>query len=403
MKKLLVSLSLLILLITCVTVYADITVDGDAWSSVSYYDKTEFEAGLNVSISSFSNSPDGKISFQLVESSFSRQGVDIFSRDGSTPIFSAREWYAQRSNIKIGRQTFVDEEGYEFDFIDLNPFGVRDLSVPFSSLESSKSLGNWGVSARFMDDRLQLIGSFFEPPIIAVDDDNPWTRKLSSGMYYGSILGKSNYSVGFRWLDSFNDETSYYSIFAQRGSGNSPVDISINSFGEVRPVIAEQTSIGVTGQFQFLDYFTTRLGGVEYFQEGYGNFMVVVLENGRIWENAITGGDSLFVNVGYADVAETKSGPGVPDLDLRRIYEGGTALITAEYSFGDWVFKIKGAYNFSEKGMYIAPEISWFVSDSVEASLKYESIDGRKDSGPNSIWAEHSDDDNILLKVTFTF
>lgn len=398
-------LLLVLVMIGGVFIYAtsqasDIEVNGELWSTASYYEESELEAGIYIAVAKEA----GRLSFQAIADSFGRQGVDIFSRNGEAPIFSAREWYAQKNNFKIGKQTFVDQEGFEFDFIDLNPFGVRDLSKPFSSLDSDKILGNWGISARFMDDRLEAIVSLFESPILAVNSDNPWTRKLPLGMQYGDTLEEVDYSVGLRWLDSFGpEETSYYSVFAQRGSGNSPVDIGINSAGEIRPIVAEQTSIGVTGQFQFLEYFTTRIGVVGYFQEDYSDFTVGILENGRIWENIITDGDNLFLNVGYADVWETESGSGIPELDLRRIYEGGTALTTVEYAISDWVLKIKGAYNFKEKGLYGAPEISWFASDSIEVSLKYEIIDGRSDFGPNSIWAEYSEGDNITLKLIFTF
>jgi len=376
-------------------------VSGEIWIDIGHYvdGDTEGEAGIY-----FSSEPGfsylTKVSFQAVSGSIGRQGSDIFSRDGENPIFSLRELYIDKGIFQIGKQTFVNVNGINFDFVSLNPFEVRDLSRPFSTLDEGRLLGSWGASVNFMDKRFEIIASLIEPPTFAMSSKNPWTRELPAGLYYDDVQSEAEYSVGIRWGDSVGDVD--YNLALQHGSGNSPVGVNINATGEVNPVIAEQTAISAAIQNP-VGEFNLRLGLAEYLQEDYSDFVVGVVEIERVLENVIRDGDSLFVDVGYADVWETKSGSGIPELDLRRIYEGGTALMTAEYAIQDWVIKLKAAYNLEYEGIYIAPEVSWLVTDTVELSLKCEAIDGRSDSGQNTIWSEHSDDDNIMLKVIITF
>ncbi len=372
----------------------------EVWSEASQYREGEFEVGIFASIEEevFSDWV-GYFSVQITGGSVERSGADIFTRDGNQPIVSVRQWYVSSDSWRVGKQTFPDEASVKFDFVSLNLFETRDLR-PFLALDEERRLGNWGVSKSLLDGKLKLVAALVEPPTIAMDEDNPWTRQLPKGFHYGDIDTKADYLVGARWGDDIGEVK--YDVYIQNGAGNSPVDVNISKAGEVKPMISKQTAVSLAIQ-KPIGEFNLRLGLAGYLQEDYSDFTVGVVELESIWENIIADGDSLFVDVGYADAWETASGEGIPELDIRRIYEGGTALVTAEYALSDWVLKIKGAYNFSKKGMYIAPEISWFASDSIEMSLRYEAIDGRGDSSPNSIWAEHSKDDNVTIKLIWTF
>lgn len=379
----------------------DVFFSGEVWSGVGYYivGDTKLKFGVFASIEGDINSKwIWYTSIQATTGSLERDGADIFTRDGEVSIVSLREAYSSSDSWRIGKQVLADEMCVKFDFMSLNLFETRDLSRPFSALDEDRRLGNWGVAKSFVEGRLKLVAVMAEPPMIATDEDDPWTRQLPKGLYYGDVETEVDYSMGLRWGDDVGDVK--YDVYFQHGSGNSPVDVNINPRGEVRTVIAEQTA--VSGSLQKpLGEWSLRLGAAGYFQSSYSDFIVGVAELERFWE--FENGSIFFVDIGFADVWEMQSGDGIPDLDLRRIYEGGTVLATAEYSFDHSSLELRGAYNVKNEGLYFSSEVSWAVTDSVDLSLKYEMIDGRSDSGPNSIWAEHSDDDNVSLRIIFIF
>ena len=376
---------------------------GDVWSNADYYfsGEGEFNVGAFLSLEKeLSSEWTGAVSVQTGAGSIERNGADIFTRDGERPIVSLREAYVSSESWRIGKQVLADEMSVKFDFVSFNLLETRDLSRPFSSLDSDRLLGNWGVAKSFFDGRLKVIASLSDPPTIATDDDDPWTRELPQGFSYGEIRSEAEYSVGARWGDDIGN--AKYDVYIQHGAGSSLVDVEASPEGEVRPIVAQQTA--VSGMVQKpLGEWNLRLGSAGYFQSGYSDFVVAVAELERFWE--FDNGSVFFFDFGLADTWETQSDDDMPELDLRRIYEGGTILAAAEYSFDHSALKLKGAYNVKDEGLYFSAEFSWAVTDSVDLSLKYEAIDGEasKASPADNAWSQYSDCDRIVAGLTFYF
>jgi hypothetical protein len=402
MKNFIILIFCSVLLISFSAYAESLLVEDELWMLGSYSDDGDIEAGFwrSVSCSAMEDEIATAISFKL-NLGERYQGVDIFTRDGNAPIFALDEFYIRiRGSHVFGKQIFINN-GVKFDFASIDPFETRDLSEPFSALDRDKFLGNWGIFSKFINERLETIFLLHEPPVLALDSENFWTRELPTNLHYGDVKNETHYSLGLRWLDSWGNWD--YELFTQHGSGNSPVDIEVDKFGRVRPIISEQFSVGGAVQFPLWKNIV-RAGLTNYFQAGYSDFTVGILEIERIWENIISLGDSLFLDIGLADVWELEGGKGASEIDMRRIYEGGTLLTTAEYSKGDWLFKLKGAYNIEHEGVYIAPEIVWRGRD-LDLSLKYEIVEGKssKVAPLDNIWSAHSDDDMLSLKLIFYF
>lgn len=334
------------------------------------------------------------------------RGTDLIKRDSDKTFVVLKEFYLDTNPggkllVRIGKQYF--RGGIAFDSVDFNPFGARDLSEPFSSLDNDRTLGVWGVSAK--TGSLEFIISGHNNSVLATHFRDRWTRDLSLGLSYGSsnIETDANFGLrinGTRFIANRNVD---WGLDLYHGAANAVDHLNIGN--KVHPVFPEQTSVGLSSEFP-VGEINVRLGLINHWQEDAENFMPWAVEIERLWEGVFSGNDNLIVEIGFSDVAKTSdSGVSTPELDIRRIYEGGSLIAISEYSpKEEWTFKIEAVYNLKERGTYIAPKIVWVVSDSIELTLKGELINGRSSDKPfQTLWSEHENDDRIMTKLVFYF
>ncbi len=344
-------------------------------------------------------------SIRLSGFSGQEQGVDIFTRDGKSPIFSLREFYLESPDgkISIGKQLFNLGNGIEFNFADTNLFGVRDQSLsPWDILNDERRLGDWGV-AWSASEKLQLVAKFAEPPILALDSENSFTRELPLGLHYGDAEADINYAFGFRYMDSV--DWVDWDLQFQYGVGNAVTDIFVSQVGEVRPVIAEQTAISLSGELDSPEApfgLIFRGNASVYFQSGLEDFALAEIEAERILE--FSDGSNSFVSVGLASSFDFGSGStGYPGLDLRRIYEGGAVMVTAEYEQCNLLFKFRSVYNFSD-GVYISPSVAWSPTDAWEAEVGWDYVNGKNSfSQTADVFSIEEKNSGVFMKVTWFF
>ena len=190
-----------------------------------------------------------------------------------------------------------------------------------------------------------------------------------------------------------------------RGNANAVDHISVNSADTtLTPVFPQETAIGIALEFPVFNAFTARAGIMHHWQIKADSFAPYVLELEHIWE--WDDGSNLFAEIGYADVIGTKdTGLSNPELDMRRIYKGGTILTALEYEpTKGTLLGITGTYNIKYEAFYFSPKISREIELGPliwEFELKGEFINSQS-SQPNFL-ALYEDKDRVLFTLEVKF
>jgi hypothetical protein len=342
-------------------------------------------------------------------------GADILSGDGQEPHVWLQEFYTQKEfdfvDVTIGKQTFsVDSIVPRLESINLDPFVSQDFSGhPFHVMDQ-KLIGQWGTSVKLWGEQLELIAMVPNLAYQPLDSDNLYIRDLPNSLQYGDLKQNAGHSIGARWSDiiSLSDKQVNYLVFVQQGLGNTVVDADVNMLGEVQPIFAEQFSIGLLAETSLVGLIVRgELLGI--FLSGYDDYVVGVLEAEKILQNILADGDSFTINIGVSDVFDLDSdNSGIPGLDYRRITDGLTTMIGANWTSPDEQWEIEGkcAINVEKSGLYgelgasYAPEdVDW----AIEALVSYVTGDDENlpDSHTNS-WAA-TEGAAVQIRLTWNF
>ncbi len=302
----------------------------------------------------------------------------------------------QHSRYRLGKMEFYQHT--PLNFVDFSPYTSRSLLEPFRGLEDKNRQANIGVSAEtFVSEKIMLYGAMVRKnlPGIATYSDNPWTQKLPSPFTYGDpIVGNTyGYGGGLYWEGAIAGDIGYY-----HGSSNVPDHTTIQGT-EVSMVFPKQHNLTAT-LVSVLKGWTIKTAGSYYKQHQADEFITLLVEVERTREHFLLPHDNIFISVGYADVAtRTTSATSQPEVDFRRLYQGGTVLGTIEYeATPGLVFKFRVAYNVGQQGRYSYLSCSQNIGKYATITLGGELIDAQT---PGSLFYTYRNNDRGFANVHF--
>lgn len=354
------------------------------------------------------------------------EGYDLFDTPEKKRIFSLRELYVdfdfnQTSwplYVKTGKQLFEWSNGIKFDFLDTNPFGARNQSESFLTLEDENRIGVWGALAKWdvvRNINIEFIINRHNNPIIAEDDNDMWTRDLPTGMEYGSMEIKEEISYGLRisGVHAILRKDIEWGVLFYHGNSNAIDHIDIKG-NRVHPVLPEQYSFGTFAQTS-VSGFNVRLGGLHYWLNNADSFMSWVFEVERFWEGVFREGDNMFLEFGYSSVWTThQTETSMEEIDMRRVMKNHFATSIEYEPWEGLLFKFKALQRLDENEFYISPEAKWDISNlinlesgTIELGVRGEIIHDAASSEDlsfmNDLFTEHKGDDRVFVTLTYKF